>query len=257
MSVAIKIQFWGQLFTGAIAADVGACAASPGLVPFLCLDGYSCRGCSSLLPANAIWPCLQDISWVWVFLNGPLICPVCHFLYWQATAFPCTALHMVTSQDLTQSMSVYYSLSISCSNMTKQRLLLVVRAAQGMTCHRKPLWCKAVGVECPFLPSLCLPLLLTLQKGKSLCFHMYLRPISPAIEKPTKKWPGHWSISQDSALFQREVSPAFHLPHCCERCICCQVKALLPFCTCGGPPERLRFTALWACKGRTDLPTAS
>lgn len=167
------------------------------------------------------------------FLNGPLICSVCHFLYWQAAAFPCTALHVVTSQDLTQSMCAYYSLSISCSNMTKQRLRLVIRAAQGMTCHGELLWYKAVRVECPFLPSLCLPLMLTLQKGKSLCFYVYLRFMSPAMEKPTKKWPGYCSTSQDSAPLQRKVSPAFHLPHCCEQCIRCQVKALLPFCTCG------------------------
>lgn len=48
-------------------------------------------------------------------LNGPLVCPVCHFLYWRATAFPCTAASMVTSQDLTQSMRIYSSVSISSS----------------------------------------------------------------------------------------------------------------------------------------------
>lgn len=90
--------------------------------------------------AEAISPCCppmpSDLA-CWVSANSSGLslfnCPGCNFFHWQATTFPCTTLSMVTAQDLIQSRHIYSSHSISCSNLMKQSLLLIVSTGKDLS----------------------------------------------------------------------------------------------------------------------------
>lgn len=120
VSVAIKIQFLGVAIHRGHGGRCGGLCCVP--------QGGSCPLLERLqlqrlfLPAALQMPsdlaCRMSANSLGLsILNGPLVCPVCHFLYWRAAAFPCTAPSMVTSQDLTQSMRIYSSVSTSCSTL--------------------------------------------------------------------------------------------------------------------------------------------
>lgn len=177
VSVAIQIQFWGQLFTGAVLHPPGWFLPSAQWLQLqrpLLPAAYQRH---LTLPAG----CLQ-IVWVWVFLIAQYVIsfidrlphsPVPLLAWWLLRIWPRAGVFILLTASPVQ---IWWSRA--CFSLS----------AWGKTCHRELWWYKASGVQSPFLRSLSLPLLLALRKGRSAsCSHVYLRPMTCAMQIPTEK----------------------------------------------------------------------